>query len=285
MIFETLKNIDTKQAINILYDLYRIFHKAQDGIYHTSFPDSDLSEKEKAILNTILTDIDLKNHLSDKPFLDNAFSQLNSFQEDILSDKLVIDRVSGAKKVEEIFNPQKKNATKKKLIFWLSIAASFAAVLFLSKLNINKTEKINELSLLQNRHDTILKTSYDTIFVVRFDTLFKTKIVNKPSIVYIRTPADTKYIYITDSIGIAQLRRKIYTDSLKILSLIKDTLNLRNQVRQYRESYIFCSDTQIPSLKNIIDSLRFQIDSLRIQLDKSKRRRGLFGIFRSSTSK
>ncbi len=102
MIINTLKNTNNTEVINILYDLYRIFHKAEDGIFYTAFPDSDLNEKEKTILNTILADIDLRNHLGDRPFLSNAFSELNFFQNNILNERLSIDRVASAKKNRRI---------------------------------------------------------------------------------------------------------------------------------------------------------------------------------------
>jgi hypothetical protein len=179
MIIETLKNLNKAEAINILYDLYRIFHKAEDGIYQTSFADSDLNEKESTTLQNILNNIDLKNHLGDMPFIAKAFSELNYFQDEILSKKLNIDKVAGAKKIDEILNPSPEIKKKKNYPLWLSLGACLVAITILTKMNIDKTDKINKLEIGRDKtpeqtqnSDTTHSIKYDTIIIPKHDTIF-----------------------------------------------------------------------------------------------------------------
>jgi hypothetical protein len=139
----------------------------------------------------------------------------------------------------------------------------------LNKKNINSIERLTNLS--DGKLETLTFKSIDLNNKLNFAPLnIPETIFAKPKIIYIRTAVDTVYrtLYIdnTEYKAINLLRQKQSSDSIKLLLL--------------RDSYIFCSESQIPSLKRMIDSLRLQVDSLRIQSDKAKSRRVLFGIFR-----
>jgi hypothetical protein len=170
-------------------------------------------------------------------------------------------------------------------LLYAGIIACLVFTFFISTLN---KENINSLERLTNQSDEkleSLKIKNMTLGNKLNFTLanIPETVFYKPKIIYIRIPSNTVYktLYIdnTDTKTITQLRQNQNRDSIKIISLLNDTANLTNQIRQLRESYIFCSEGQVPSLKQIIDSLRLQVDTLQIQLNESKRRRGVFNNF------
>ena len=91
MIFDELNIVDEDQLNDIVYELYRILHKAQDGLYITRFADSNLKPLEENILNDILDKMNLRNHLADNEYIDFLFSKLEIFSNRLFDESSSID--------------------------------------------------------------------------------------------------------------------------------------------------------------------------------------------------
>jgi hypothetical protein len=103
MIKDILNTATTESCINIIYDLYRIFHKATEGVYQTTFKDSYLSTEEADILNQILTQIDLENRIGDNNYLNTLFAELAFFEDNILANRMHIYDTPKTGKVRKLF--------------------------------------------------------------------------------------------------------------------------------------------------------------------------------------
>lgn len=129
MINEILNTTTPESCINIIYDLYRIFHKAGEGVYVQSFVDSHLTIEEREILQRILSDTNLENRLGDIPYLNTLFAELEFFEERILTWKLQIDEKNEGKNRKKLFGLSNYgNSRPKKITFSL---LQFAAILII----------------------------------------------------------------------------------------------------------------------------------------------------------
>lgn len=270
MIFETLKNIPVEQSVNIVYDLYRIFHKAYDGIYLVSFPDSDLTEQEHEIKLNLLSNIQLDKHLSDKEFLDKALNELNSFQDTFLDEKLNIDKQRGKKLLEEALNPKLKIKKTVRLL-GLGIAASVAGIIFFAVADLRKQAKIKELLVLTDKL-LVENNSYKTKIVYLNDTVFAIKNSSLPS----RNFASSRCKYTIDSLLLVVEVCKEQSEQNKIASLTwyNNYERVSAEYKIFRDSSIADCENSKQFLYKSREDLKVQIDSLRINLDSCRKRVG-----------
>ena len=104
---EYLKRLVEDSAIKIVYELYRIFHKAKDGVFQLEFEDSDLNETETLNLSEILLTANFKELYTDKNYIENLLFELNKFEDDIFPANYNLDLVTGERKLVELFAYEK----------------------------------------------------------------------------------------------------------------------------------------------------------------------------------